>query len=357
MESVGINGARAARPRVRPDEPSGLPAVMELSSTFWNDRPVFVTGATGLLGSWLTRKLVDLGADVVVLIRDWVPESELLQNGALAATTVIRGDLTDQELTERVLNEYEIATVFHLAAQTIVGTANRSPVSTFESNIRGTWCLLEAARRSPLVKQTVVASSDKAYGDHDVLPYHEDAPLQGRHPYDVSKSCVDLISQSYAYSFDMPICVTRCGNLYGGGDLNWNRLIPGTIRSILRGSQPIIRSDGTYIRDYFYVEDASLAYIKLAEQMAGNEALNGHAFNFSNEIQLNVLDLTLQISKLMEREDLAPIILNEVKNEIKHQYLSAEKARTVLGWEPEFSLDDGLSRTIDWYRTAIGDNR
>lgn len=329
---------------------------MELSSSFWNDRPVFVTGATGLLGSWVTRKLVDLGASVVVLIRDWVPESELFQNGPIASTTVIRGDLTDQELLERVLNEYEIATVFHLAAQTIVGTANRSPVSTFESNIRGTWCLLEAARRSPLVKQIVVASSDKAYGDHDVLPYREDAPLQGRHPYDVSKSCVDLISQSYAYSFDMPICVTRCGNLYGGGDLNWNRLIPGTIRSALRGERPIIRSDGTYIRDYFYVEDASLAYIMLAEKMAADHSLDGHAFNFSNEIQLNVADLTLQILKLMEREDLTPIVLDEVKNEIRHQYLSAEKARTVLGWRPEFSLDQGLDRTIGWYRNSLDVN-
>lgn len=328
---------------------------MGLNSTFWKDRPVFVTGATGLLGSWLTRKLVELGANVVVLIRDWVPESELFQNGPIANTTVIRGDLTDQELIERVLNEYEIASVFHLAAQTIVGTANRSPVSTFESNIRGTWCLLEAARRSPLVKQIVVASSDKAYGDHDVLPYREDAPLQGRHPYDVSKSCVDLISQSYAYSFEMPICVTRCGNLYGGGDLNWNRLIPGTIRSVLSGEQPIIRSDGTYIRDYFYVEDASLAYIMLAEKMEDDPALGGHAFNFSNEIQLNVSDLTQQILKIMSREDLTPIILNEVKNEIKHQYLSAEKARSVLGWRPEFSLDEGLTRTIQWYRNSLNE--
>ncbi|HVF46258.1 MAG TPA: GDP-mannose 4,6-dehydratase [Pyrinomonadaceae bacterium] len=326
---------------------------MELSSSFWKDRPVFVTGATGLLGSWMTRKLVDLGAYTVVLVRDWVPESELIANAAMSQVTVIRGDLTDQELLERVLNEYEISTVFHLAAQTIVGTANRGPVSTFESNIRGTWCLLEAARGLPLIEQIVVASSDKAYGDHEKLPYDEDAPLQGRHPYDVSKSCVDLISQSYAHSFDMPITVTRCGNLYGGGDLNWNRLIPGTIRSVIRGEQPIIRSDGTFIRDYFYVEDAAIAYIRLAEQMAQNADINGHAFNFSNEIQVSVLDLTRQILKLMQREDLEPIVRDEVRNEIKHQYLSAEKARRVLDWRPEFSLEQGLERTIGWYRNLL----
>jgi CDP-glucose 4,6-dehydratase len=326
---------------------------MELSSSFWKDRPVFVTGATGLLGSWMARKLVDLGAYTVVLVRDWVPESELIANGAMSQVTVVRGDLTDQELLERVLNEYEIATVFHLAAQTIVGTANRGPVSTFESNVRGTWCLLDAARRLPLIQQIVVASSDKAYGDHEKLPYDEGAPLQGRHPYDVSKSCVDLISQSYAYSFDMPITITRCGNLYGGGDLNWNRLIPGTIRSVLRGEQPIIRSDGTFIRDYFYVEDAAIAYIKLAEKMAANADINGHAFNFSNEIQVNVLDLTRQILKLMDREDIEPIVRDEVRNEIKHQYLSAEKARRVLDWRPEFSLEQGLERTIAWYRNLL----
>lgn len=326
---------------------------MDLDKSFWIDRPVFVTGATGLLGSWLTRTLVELRANVVVLVRDWVPESEFFQNGSSSKTTVIRGDLTDLDLLERVINEYEIDTVFHLAAQTIVGTANRGPISTFESNIRGTWCVLEAARRSPLVKQIVVASSDKAYGSHDELPYKEDAPLQGIHPYDVSKSCADLIAQSYAHSFGLPVCVTRCGNLFGGGDLNWNRLIPGTIRSIIRNESPIIRSDGTFIRDYFYVEDAALAYIKLVEKMAGDSALTGHAFNFSNEIQLNVLDLTRKILSLKGREDLAPTVLNQASNEIRHQYLSAEKARMLLDWTPAFTLDEGLGRTIDWYQKFL----
>lgn len=323
---------------------------MALDAKFWLDRRVFVTGATGLLGSWLTRELIGLGADVIVLIRDWVPESELLKNRSVGQTTVVRGDLTDLGLLERVINEYEIETVFHAAAQTIVGTANRGPISTFEANIEGTWCLLEAARRTSTIKQIVVASSDKAYGSHDKLPYDEEAPLIGRHPYDVSKSCADMISQSYAHSFDLPVCVTRCGNLFGGGDLNWNRLIPGTIRSVLRGDNPIIRSDGTYIRDYFYVEDAALAYLMLAEKMSTNPQILGHAFNFSNEIQLSVLDLTRQILSLMDRNDLEPQVLDQARNEIKHQYLSAKKAHDLLDWRPEFSLDEGLGRTIDWYR-------
>ena len=324
---------------------------MDLDAKFWQDRRVFVTGATGLLGSWLTRRLADAGADVVVLIRDWVPESEFFHNDAFSSATVIRGDLVDEPLLERVLNEYEIETVFHTGAQTIVGTANRGPLSTFESNIRGTWCLLEAVRHSPLVKQTIVASSDKAYGSHDELPYREDAPLQGRHPYDVSKSCADLISQSYSHTYGLPICVTRCGNLFGGGDLNWNRLIPGTIRSVIRDEAPIIRSDGTFIRDYFYVEDAAIAYMALAEKMAAAPAICGEAFNFSNEIQVDVLAVTKQILGLMGRDDLQPLILNEAGNEIKHQYLSAEKARSVLGWKPQFSLDAGLERTIGWYQS------
>lgn len=325
-----------------------------MDSNFWQDRRVFVTGASGLLGSWLTRKLMDLGADVVVLIRDWVPASELNQSGYLSKATIIGGDLIDQTLMERILNEYEIETVFHIGAQTIVGTANRSPISTFESNIKGTWSVLEAARLSPLVKQVVVASSDKAYGSHDELPYREDAPLQGRHPYDVSKSCADLISQSYAYSFDLPVCITRCGNLFGGGDLNWNRLIPGTIRSVIRGESPVIRSDGTYIRDYFYVEDAAQAYISLVEKMAWSPEIIGRAYNYSNEIQITVTEITNKILTLMGREDLTPTILDQASNEIQHQYLSAERAHNELGWAPKYTLEAGLMRTIGWYQSYFG---
>lgn len=239
-------------------------------SDFWLDRPTFVTGSTGLVGGWLVRRLIDLGADVVCLERDWVPQCELIRARLTERVKVVRGDVRDQALLERILGEYEIETVIHLAAQTIVPIANRNPVSTFETNIGGTWTLLEACRRSPTVKQIVLASSDKAYGDHDILPYNEEMPLRGRHPYDVSKSCTDLIAQTYAITYSLPVVISRCGNFYGGGDLNWNRIIPGTIRSVLRGKRPIIRSDGQYIRDYFYVEDGAAAYVLLAERLAAN---------------------------------------------------------------------------------------
>ncbi|HMA34037.1 MAG TPA: NAD-dependent epimerase/dehydratase family protein [Chloroflexia bacterium] len=322
-------------------------------SEFWQDRPVLVTGATGLLGGWLVPRLVDQGADVVCLVRDWVPDSELVRSRVLERVKVVRGALGDAALLERVLGEYEIATVMHLAAQTIVTIANRNPISTFETNIAGTWTLLEACRRSPRVSAIVLASSDKAYGDHPTLPYHEDVPLQGRHPYDVSKSCADLIAQSYAASYDLPVAITRCGNFYGGGDLNWNRIVPGTIRAIVRGKRPIIRSDGRYVRDYVYVEDGAAACMLLAERLTTDPALRGQAFNFSNEIQVTVLDLVGRILALMD-SDLQPEVRNEATNEILHQYLSAAKARRVLGWQPLFTLEAGLHRTIAWYTAFLG---
>ena len=318
-------------------------------SNFWRDRPVFVTGATGLLGGWLVKRLLEAGADVVCLVRDWVPQSELVQARLMERVKVVRGDVREQALLERALGEYEIDTVFHLAAQTIVGVANRNPVATFETNIQGTWSLLEACRRSPQVRQIVAASSDKAYGDQEVLPYTEEAPLQGRHPYDVSKSCADLLAHAYAHTFGLPVVITRCGNFYGGGDLNWNRIVPGTIRSVLRGERPVIRSDGNYVRDYFYVEDGAAAYMLLAERLAENPALRGEAFNFSNELQITVLELVEKILRRMG-SSLTPEIRNEASNEIRRQYLSAEKARRVLGWRPLFTLEEGLDRTIAWYR-------
>ena len=320
-----------------------------MTSGFWRDRPVLVTGATGLLGSWLVRRLLSAGADVVCLVRDWVPQSELVRAGLIERVKVVRGDVRDQQLLERALGEYEADTVFHLAAQTIVGIANRNPVSTFETNVQGTWALLEACRRTPCVRQIVVASSDKAYGDHEKLPYDEESPLQGRHPYDASKSCADLIAQCYAVSFGLPVAVTRCGNFYGGGDLNWNRIVPGTIRSILRGERPVIRSDGQYIRDYFYVEDGAAANMLLAERLAERPELRGQAFNFSNELQVTVRELVEHILRAMG-SDLQMDIRNEARNEIHHQYLSAAKSRTVLGWSPLFDLNGGLQRTISWYR-------
>ena len=322
---------------------------------FWLDRPTLVTGGTGLVGSWLVRRLVESGADVVCLVRDWVPQSELIASHQIDKVRTVRGDVREQPLLERVLGEYEIDTVIHLAAQTIVTIANRNPVSTFETNIRGTWCLLEACRRSPRVKQVVVASSDKAYGDQETLPYSEKMPLQGRHPYDVSKSCADLIAQTYAETYDLPVVISRCGNFFGGGDLNWNRIIPGTIRSVLRGLRPVIRSDGKYIRDYFYVEDGAVAYMLLAEQLAEKPELCGNAFNFSYENQIDVLGIVQKILKLMDCT-LEPEILNQAPNEILHQYLSAEKARQMLAWQPQYSLEEGLVKTINWYRDCLGAN-
>jgi CDP-glucose 4,6-dehydratase len=319
------------------------------ASSFWLDRPTLVTGASGLVGSWLVARLVAAGADVVCLVRDWVPQSELVRSKLLERVKVVRGDIGDQELLERTLGEYEIATVIHLAAQTIVTIANRNPASTFEANIAGTWKLLEACRRSPRVAQIVLASSDKAYGDHTKLPYTEDTPLVGRHPYDVSKSCADLIAQAYAITYGSPVVVTRCGNFFGGGDLNWNRIVPGTIRSILRGQRPVIRSDGTMVRDYFYVEDGAIAYMLLAEKLAAQPELKGRAFNFSNEIQVTVRQLVDRVALLMG-SSAEPEVKNEVSNEISHQYLSAAAAREQLGWTPQFALDDGLARTIAWYR-------
>jgi CDP-glucose 4,6-dehydratase len=320
---------------------------------FWTDRPTFVTGATGLAGSWLVQRLHELGADIVCLVRDWAPRSNLVHTGLIDSVKRVRGDVCDQALVERVLGEYEVDTVFHLAAQTIVGIANRNPVSTLQTNVAGTWSVLEACRRSPTVKNIVVASSDKAYGDAGGR-YGEDTPLQGRHPYDVSKSCADLIAQAFAATYNLPVTITRCGNFYGGGDLNWNRIVPGTIRSVLRGQTPVIRSDGSPVRDYFYIEDGAAAYIALAQAMELNRELRGHAFNFSNETEVTVLDMTRLILRLMH-SSLEPEIRNEASNEIGYQCLSAAKAHEMLGWSPMFTLERAMQQTIDWYRQFFAD--
>jgi len=317
----------------------------------WQDKRVLVTGATGLLGSWMVKELQSRGAQVVALIRDRVPQSYLWTAANVKNLICVHGSLEDYATIARSLNEYEIETVFHLGAQTIVSIANRNPLSTFEANIRGTYHMLEACRLTPTVKALIVASSDKAYGASEKLPYDESTPLMGRHPYDVSKSCADLLSLAYYHTYRLPVCVTRCGNFYGAGDLNFNRIIPGTIRSVLRGQQPIIRSDGTYVRDYFYVRDGALAYLQLAEAMP-TKGIAGEAFNFSNEIQVTVLQLVRKILMLMG-SDLEPLIKNEVTGEIFHQYLSATKARQLLGWRPRYTLEEGLKETIDWYREFL----
>lgn len=321
-------------------------------SEFWRDRSVLVTGCTGLLGNWLVAELLERGALVTGLVRDLVPQSRLYAGEWYRQINIVRGCVEDLPTVERAINEYEVDTVFHLAAQTIVGVANREPIATFETNIKGTWNILEACRRVGGVTRIVIASSDKAYGDQLVLPYSETTSLQGEHPYDVSKSCADLISRAYYVSYGLPVCITRCGNFYGGGDLNFNRIVPSTIRAALRDKPVVIRSDGTFIRDYFYAKDGVLAYLHLAEQMDRKEIL-GEAFNFSNELQISVRGMVDHVLKLMGKSHLEPVVLNRAKNEIKHQYLSADKARKMLGWESKYPLEEGLKETIEWYENFL----
>ncbi len=326
------------------------------ASGFWRGRRVFVTGGTGLLGSAMLGELLGRGAMPIALVRDWVPDSEAAMSGSLGRCRVVRGELEDFPLMLRALNEYEVDTVLHLGAQTIVGTANRNALSTFEANIKGTWCLLEAARLcGKRIERIIVASSDKAYGEHEVLPYTEDAALQGRHPYDVSKSCADLISLSYYHTYRLPVAVTRCGNLYGAGDLNFNRLVPGTIRSALRGESPVIRSDGTFIRDYFYVRDAVDAYLALAERVPG-DGFSGEAFNFGTETPLSVVAMAERILAAAG-VSLPLTILNQASNEIPKQYLDCRKARARLDWRPRHELDASLRDTVEWYRAWLSQDQ
>ncbi len=319
--------------------------------SFWLDRPVFVTGCAGFLGSWLTVALVEAGASVVGLVRDAVPFSHLRRSGYQDRIAVVRGDVTDYELVERALNEYEIDTIFHLAAQTIVPIANRAPLSTFDTNVKGTWTVLEAARRSPQVTRVAVASSDKAYGAPEKLPYTEDAPLLGCYPYDVSKACADIIARAYTATYDLPVAVTRCANLYGGGDLNWSRIVPGTVRSVIRGGRPIIRSAGTFLRDYLYVKDAVHAYVTLAEHL--DEPARGAAFNFGMDAPKSVLEMVQAIIAVSDHPDLEPVVMDDAPHEIQAQYLDSSKARRMLGWSPRYSLEEGLRETVEWYREFL----
>lgn len=319
----------------------------------WSNRAVFVTGATGLVGSWLCKALINAGAHITVLIRDYDPQSELLRSSDINQTTVINGSLEDLNCLERALTENQIDTVFHLGAQTIVGTALRQPLDTFESNVRGTYNLLEACRRQqPFVQRIIIASSDKAYGTSKQLPYTEEMPLRGEGPYDCSKSCTDLITSSYANTYDMPIAIARCGNIYGGGDLNWSRIIPGTIRSLYNRNKPIIRSNGTFTRDYIYVKDVVSAYITLAESL--DDVVNhGEAFNFGPNKPYTVIEIVNTLRKLMDCSDLVPDILDQAISEIPDQTLCSQKARERLSWAPNYELEAGLDETINWYTTYL----
>ena len=317
---------------------------------YWKDRRVFVTGATGMIGAWLVKDLLAQGAYVVALVLDADPQSELYRSGDVGRISVVNGNLEDFGTLERAINAHEADTVFHLGAQAIVGVAHRAPLPTFETNVRGTWNLLEACRlHRDLVERVVIASSDKAYGAQPRLPYTEDMPVAGMHPYEVSKSAADLIARTYYHTYGLPVAIARCGNVFGGGDLNWSRIVPGTIRSFLRGERPVVRSDGSDVRDYFYVKDASRAYLRLGERL-GDPQVVGEAFNFSNESPMSVLDLVAIIQKLMDASHLEPDVRDVAEGEIHSQYLSAARAREVLGWVPEFDLEAGLRETIAWYR-------
>jgi CDP-glucose 4,6-dehydratase len=317
---------------------------------YWRNKTALVTGATGLVGSWLSAELTARGTHVVALVRDQVPNSNLYRMGTDRRVDIARGDICDYEAVLRVINEYEVDTIFHLAAQTIVGIANRAPLSTFDTNIRGTWNLLEAARLSPRVERLVIASSDKAYGAQDNLPYREDAPLVGLHPYDASKSCADLIAQTYFKSYGLPVGVSRCGNIFGGGDLNFNRIFPETMRAVWEGRRPVVRSDGSPTRDYLYVLDVVEAYLALARAQ-DDPAHRGRAYNFSYELPHTVAEIVTKITQVLGRPDLEIDVRGEDMplGEIPHQYLAADRARNELGWCPRFGLQDGIRATYDWY--------
>lgn len=316
----------------------------------WQGRRVLVTGATGLIGSWLTRRLVDLGADVVALVLDPDPRSELVRSNTMSRCTVVMGRLESYEDVERAVVSRETDTVFHLGAQTLVGVALRAPLATLQANVAGTWNVLEVARRHPdLVRRVVVASSDKAYGDSPQLPYLEDMPLRGASPYDVSKSCTDLITQSYAHTYGVPAVIARCGNVFGGGDLNWSRIVPGTLRALLTHERPVLRGDGTHLRDYIFVDDVVDAYLLLGES-SGDLPLAGEAFNFSDERPMSVLDIYRAVCSAAGASGTEPIVLGSADHEIHDQYLSAGKARERLGWKPAFTMEEGLARTVAWYR-------
>ena len=322
----------------------------KIKTMFWKNRMAFVTGATGFVGAHIVRLLVERGARIVCLQRDAVRTNSLDVFDLRRQVTVIQGAVEDYELMARILNEYEIEAVFHLAAQALVGAANRSPLSTFESNIRGTYCLLEACRVSETVKRIVVASSDKAYGSHKILPYQEDFALQGLFPYDVSKTCTDLLSQSFAHSYDLPVAVTRSANIYGPGDMNLSRIIPGTILSVLQNERPIIRSDGSPVRDFIFADDIAEAYLLLAEKI---DEARGEAFNFGSGEPIQMLELVTKIVHLMDKEnELEPLIMlkTKIEREIDAQYLASEKIFKKFGWKPATDLDTGLRKTIDWYR-------
>ncbi|BAZ32832.1 NAD-dependent epimerase/dehydratase [Cylindrospermum sp. NIES-4074] len=320
------------------------------------DRRVLITGASGFMGSWLTKYLLEQGAIVTTILADWNPNSYFVHSGVIYQVKNIVGSIEDYSLLEKVISDHNINTVFHLAAISVEGLAFEKPRQAFEINIRGTYNILEACRvHSDLVQRVVVASSDKAYGDSPILPYTEDLPTVGKNPYDVSKSCGDMIARSYHNSYGLPVVIGRFGNIYGGGDLNLNRLIPNTIRCLLQNQPPIIRVpiQGSFMRDFLYVQDAVNAYIAMFEGLE-NPKVHGEAFNFAMGGSWKVLEIVQKIQHLMNREDIEPVVIPQSHGEILHQHVSIEKAQKILGWTPRYSFNEGLRETIEWYTEFLG---
>jgi len=318
----------------------------------WSGKNVFVTGATGLVGSILVKTITDFGANVSALIFDSPADSELVQSGLINKLNLYNGNISDYQVVSRALVQSEPDFIFHLGAQTIVGKGLIDPKGTLETNVQGTWNILEAARNfSPQLLSIVVASSDKAYGEAKILPYDESFPLHGDGPYDVSKSCTDLISQSYGKTYNLPVSIARCGNIYGPGDTNWSRIVPGTFHSLLTKQTPVLRSDGTFLRDYIFVKDVVDAYLVLALKQA--DLAPGEAFNFSHDRAYSVLEIYSEICEVVLQKYLEPEVLNSVTHEIHDQHLTSTKAKEKLGWEAKYSLESGLRESLPWYRELI----
>jgi CDP-glucose 4,6-dehydratase len=320
---------------------------------FWNGRPVLITGGQGFIGCWVTEALLDRRAEVVAVIRDEPANSRFAIEGMGARVTRVRADLRDMAELLRIVNEYSIEAVFHLAAQTIVGTAHRSPLSTFETNIRGTYNLLEACRLAGSVNRVVVASSDKAYGAHEKLPYAESAPLQPTFPYDVSKACTDLIARSYFSTYGLPVAVTRLANVYGGGDFNFSRIIPETARALIEDRRPVLRSDATPQRDFIYAEDAASAYVAIGEALDRDDVA-GRAFNAGAGSPISVKEVVAKLIAVSGKH-IEPDVRGKgaPPGEIDRQFLDSRLIRDTLGWKPQWDLEDGLRATYRWYEQNL----
>jgi CDP-glucose 4,6-dehydratase len=340
-------GIHAVQPTLAGRQSSVEGLGIMFNGQFWSGKKVFITGHEGFLGSWLTKTLLSLGADIIGL--DKVIDRPIsVLDGAREKILAVRGDVADLNLVMGLVGQHKPQIVFHLAAEAIVGEALKDPVNTFKTNIEGTWNVLESVRQNGQADAVIVASSDKAYGSHKVLPYKEDIALKGDHPYDVSKSCTDLLCQTYYTTYHVPVCVTRCGNIYGPGDYHFSRIVPDAVCCALQKKQFVIRSDGQYTRDYIYIEDIINAYIVLAEKVRVLN-LEGEAFNFSNEDPISVLKLHEKIQKICGNCAIEPKIMNQAQHEITHQYLSSKKARDMLHWQARYSLEEGLKKTLDWY--------